>query len=435
MTEKLIQDSVDSLIEVLSEDVQNYINSVCEDHLMEVVLDLNRPLEVRTLTKSHRNRDIIITKEHINKVLEYLGSFGDDNRAGIDGTLHRISCIRNRVGKIIGLTCRVGRTVKGSADVIKDLFLDGKSLLLLGPPGSGKSTKLREIARILSDEGDKRVMVIDTSNEIAGDGDTPHHAIGFSRRMQVPRVAEQHSVMIEAVENHTPEVIIIDEIGTVEEVSAARTIAERGVQLIATAHGSTLENLVLNPALNDLIGGIESVTLGDEEARNRGTQKTVLERRSVPTFDIVVELEGLHALSAYKDVAEAIDIYLRKRVLTPEKRYLDEQGRIVVEEDEPKFENLEGQYTETEKRIEDGTLKVFSYCLNRSEIDRAIKSLGFPMVVTRDMGDCDAVIAFGTFPGKKEMRRRNIPVYKCKASGYISIRKALKEAAEHFGVL
>jgi len=240
-----------------------------------------------------------------------VGAFGKDNRAGIERTLHRISAIRNRQGEVIGLTCRVGRAVFGTVDIVRDVIEQGKSILLLGRPGVGKTTLLREAARVLADEFKKRVVIVDTSNEIAGDGDIPHPGIGGARRMQVAVPDLQHAVMIEAVENHMPEVIVIDEIGTEAEALAARTIAERGVQLIATAHGNTLDNLLQNPTLADLTGGIQAVTLSDEEARRRGTQKTVLERKAPPTFDVIIEIQNKDRLAVHHDVASVVDRFLR----------------------------------------------------------------------------------------------------------------------------
>src|SRR5213080_1693368 len=279
--------------------------------LLEVVLDLGREPEARFPDHEVILDDTAVTAEDLEFVATHVGSFGDDNRAGIERTLHRISAIRNRSGQIVGLTCRVGRAITGTIDIIKDMVIGGKSILLLGRPGIGKTTMLRECARVLADEMKKRVVIVDTSNEIGGDGDIPHPGIGRSRRMQVRTPALQHAVMIEAVENHMPQVIVIDEIGTELESLAARTIAERGVQLIGTAHGNTLDNLMSNTTLSDLIGGIQAVTLGDEEARRRGTQKTVLERKAPPTFDVLVEIQSWDRVSVYSDVASAVDSILR----------------------------------------------------------------------------------------------------------------------------
>src|SRR5579885_1337381 len=272
-----------------------------------------------------------VSAEDIAYVVERIGQFGDDNRAGIERTLHRISAIRNRRGEVIGLTCRVGRAVQGTVALIRDVIEQGQSILILGRPGVGKTTLLREAARVLADELGKRVVVVDTSNEIAGDGDVPHPGIGRARRMQVARPAEQHRVMIEAVENHMPEVVVIDEIGTELEALAARTIAERGVQLVGTAHGRTLENLLINPTLADLVGGIQAVTLGDEEARRRGTQKTGLERKAPPTFDVLLEQQSWREVIVHKDVAASVDALLRGHAPVVERRTRDEHDRVTVQ--------------------------------------------------------------------------------------------------------
>ncbi len=298
------------------------------NQLLEIVLDLGRLPEARFVWGDTELNQSPVTAADLQNVIERIGDFGDDNRAGIERTLHRISAIRNRRGQVIGITCRVGRAVFGTIKIIEDLAFSGKNILLLGRPGVGKTTMLREMARVLSQDARKRVIIVDTSNEIAGDGDVPHPAIGRSRRMQVPTPLQQHGVMIEAVENHMPETIIIDEMGTEEEAAAARTIAERGVQLIATAHGNTLDNLIMNPTLSDLVGGIQTVTLGDQEARYRGTQKTVLERKAPPTFDVVVEIQGWDRLAVHDNVAEVVDQWLRGYPIAPEIRSLGEDGEV-----------------------------------------------------------------------------------------------------------
>lgn len=299
--------------------------------LLEIVLDLGRQPEARFPGgKFVYLGEEPVKREDIEFLTKRVGAFGHDNRAGIERTLHRISGIRNRYGEIVGLTCRIGRAVYGTIDIVRDVVELGKSILLLGRPGVGKTTLLREVARVLSDEFNKRVVVVDTSNEIAGDGDIPHPAIGRARRMQVPASVQQADVMIEAVENHMPEVIVIDEIGTEAEAQAARTIAERGVQLVGTAHGNTLENLVLNPTLSDLVGGIQVVTLSDEEARKRGTQKTVLERKAPPTFDIVIEIKDRDSLAIHHDVARTVDLLLRGVEPRPEVRRRSGEGEIEV---------------------------------------------------------------------------------------------------------
>ena len=330
MNGRRITDDLDTLLGVLPPDITKKLTQIArQDDLLEVILDLGRVPTARYVDGETTLDEREITRDDIDYVVARIGEFDADNRAGMERTLHRISAIRNRHGRIVGLTCRVGRAVYGTIDIIEDIITSAKSVLLLGRPGVGKTTMLREAARILA-EG-HRVVIVDTSNEIAGDGDVPHPAIGKARRMQVREPSLQHEVMIEAVENHNPEVIVIDEIGRELEAVAARTIAERGVQLIGTAHGNTLENLLLNPTLSDLIGGIESVTLSDEEARRRGTQKTVLERRAAPTFDVLIEIQARERLAVHHDVAASVDAMLRGRPQLPELRYVDEDGKVRTE--------------------------------------------------------------------------------------------------------
>jgi stage III sporulation protein SpoIIIAA len=322
-----IIDDLDALLGALPPEIVAAIHALPDQTaLIEVVLDLGRVPEARFPDSEVTLLDREVTEADIALVVDKIGSFGDDNRAGIERTLHRISAIRNRAGKIVGLTCRIGRAVYGTIEIIDDFVESGKSILIMGRPGIGKTTMLREAARVLADDLGKRVVVVDTSNEIAGDGDIPHPAIGKARRMQVRTPSLQHEVMIEAVENHMPQVIVIDEIGTELEAMAARTIAERGVQLIGTAHGNNLDNLMLNPTLSDLIGGIQSVTLGDEEARRRRTQKSVLERKAPPTFDVIVEIQDRERVMVHGDVGETIDAMLRGDPVAPELRWRDEGG-------------------------------------------------------------------------------------------------------------
>ena len=329
MARRETTDDLDALMESLPPEICERLRGLANrTDLLEVVMDLGRRPQARFTTGEEDLLDREITEADIAYVIDHIGVFGDDNRAGIERTLHRISAIRNRSGKVVGLTCRIGRAVFGTIDIIRDMVESGQSVLLLGRPGVGKTTMLREVARVLADDLGKRVIVVDTSNEIAGDGDIPHPGIGDARRMQVRTPTEQHSVMIEAVENHMPEVIVIDEIGTELETGAARTIAERGVQLVGTAHGNTLDNLMLNPTLSDLIGGIQPVTLGDEEARRRGTQKTVLERKAPPTFDVLVEIVERDNVIVHRNVAETVDAILRGHMVPPESRYRDDAGEL-----------------------------------------------------------------------------------------------------------
>lgn len=422
------------LISIMPVKVAEKINQL-DNHkdLLEIVLDLGREPEVR-FTNSIQYLDLpLVTMEDINYVVSRVGDFGKDRRAGIERTLHRISGIQNRKGVVIGLTCRVGRAIQGTVDIIKDLVESGRSILMMGIPGIGKTTKLREIARIISSEMGKRVIVIDTSNEIAGDGDIPHPAIGRARRMQVDLPENQHSVMIEAVENHMPEVIIIDEISTEAEALAARTIAERGVQLIGTAHGSSIENIIMNPTLNDLVGGIQSVTLGDEEARRRGTQKTVLERKSPPTFDIVIELQDRYRLAVHTDVAEVVDQYLRGTLPNFEIRTVDENGTVktynqVSQKVSKNSDNIPGESSNREVRI-------YPYAVSRSQLERIIKGLRLHAKVTKSLDDADMLFVLKSYAksnGKvlRWAEDKQIPVYIVKTNNMYQIQKTLREALQ-----
>jgi stage III sporulation protein SpoIIIAA len=370
MTVTPYTDDLQLLIATLPQPLQKALAKISGDTLLEVVLDLGRTPQARLPHQAINLAEEVVTHTELDQVIQAVGEFSADNRAGIEGTLHRISGIRNRRGEIIGLTLRVGRAVFGTIDLIRDLVQDNQSVLLLGRPGIGKTTKLREIARVIADEFNKRVIVIDTSNEIAGDGDIPHRAIGSARRMQVAHPDRQHAVMIEAVENHMPEVVIVDEIGTIAEALAARTIAERGVQLIATAHGNTLDNLVRNPTLSDLVGGIQTVTLGDDEARLRGTQKTINERKAPPTFDAVVEIVGHEELIVHNDTAEAVDRLLRGQ--SPGGIRRTPAGEVHVSEgavEEPETP------TRWSLRKPQGPVSIFPYAISRDSLQRVIRDL------------------------------------------------------------
>jgi Uncharacterized protein conserved in bacteria, COG3854 len=392
-------------------------------------------------------RDTEICREDLSYVLERISNFDEDNRAGIARTLHRISAIRNRRGEVVGLTCRVGRAVYGTLQIIEDIITSGKSILLLGKPGVGKTTMLREAARVLAET--RRVVIVDTSNEIGGDGDIPHPAVGRARRMQVSTPSRQHEVMIEAVENHNPQVIVIDEIGREQEAEAARTIAERGVQLIGTAHGQTIENLMANPTLNDLIGGIESVTLSDEEARRRGTQKTVLERKAPPTFDVLIEILDFHRLAVHHDVAQTVDRMLRGNPPRPEIRVQTDSGgfevvqrsdllprapQIELPAHEDGYEPVPTRATAIvgggERR---GTpSRVFPYGVSRSRLEKALRDLHIPAYVARDVSDADAlVVLHSTYqrrpPKVREAMQRNLPIAVVRSNTYAQLVSALRD--------
>lgn len=414
-----------------------------KEDLLEIVMDLGRLPEARYRSRERFLTDQEVRQEDIDYVISRIGMFGEDNRAGIPRTLHRISGIRNRSGMVIGLTCRVGRAVFGTITILRDLIESGQSVLLLGRPGVGKTTMLRETARVLAEDLRKRVVIVDTSNEIAGDGDIPHPGIGRARRMQVPRPSEQHAVMIEAVENHMPEVIVIDEIGTELEAQAARTIAERGVQLIGTAHGNTLDNLMVNPTLSDLIGGIQAVTLGDDEARRRGTQKTVLERKAPPTFDILVEIQSWDKVLVYPDVAAAVDAMLRAEDAPAELRERNVDGDINIQNvGRPPRETGEqlgfGTRRDRGQRDRNGNggngvrervapaaapassgsaqQRIYPFGISRDRLEKAIGSLRVPATIVRDMSEATMVMTLKNYyrQGSDRVRQaegRGVPVY------------------------
>ena len=440
MTGTRITDDLEALLEILPGDVARRLTEIDrQETLLEIILDLGRLPTARFTDSEVALLEREATRDDIEAVVARLREFDDDNRAGIERTLHRISGIRNRRGHIVGLTCRVGRAVYGTIDIIQDIVSQGKSILLLGRPGVGKTTMLREAARILAEA--RRVVIVDTSNEIAGDGDVPHPAIGRARRMQVRQPSLQHEVMIEAVENHNPEVIVIDEIGRELEAAAARTIAERGVQLIGTAHGNSLENLLLNPTLSDLIGGIESVTLSDEEARRRGTQKTVLERRAAPTFDVLIEILDRERLSVHHDVAGAVDSMLRGRPMPPETRRRGDDGQLHIETlpaprpfsvrgdagyrrqaalpSAPPSEEDDLPFSPTPPRLPGGPLqpiRVFPYGVARSRLSQAARHMHLPVILAGDAGDTDVVVTLRSYYRRRqkflsEAEARRVPVY------------------------
>jgi stage III sporulation protein SpoIIIAA len=486
---KQVTDNLDQLLDILPPRIKSSIE-LCGglEQLVEIVMDLGRLPEARYFDSTKYLTDDPITKEDLALCVKQVGEFGGDNRAGIERTLHRISAIRNRKGEIIGLTCRVGRAVYGTIAMIRDLVETGKSILLLGKPGMGKTTALREIARVLADDLNKRVVIIDSSNEIAGDGDIPHPAIGRARRMQVSLPELQHQVMIEAVENHMPEVIVIDEIGTELEALAARTIAERGVQLVGTAHGNQLANLIKNPTLSDLIGGIQSVTLGDEEMRRRGLpQKSILERKAQPTFDIAVEMWERYRWAVHDDVAGTIDMLLRDRDPGRQIRAVSDAGEVTTTEEKPKnpevmrnpavkgwratgkikpipldpqvqmrseladlsskisntaVAELNESDDEVEEEFSDmssyvamrerfGTLNVYLYGVSRHQTEQVVQSINLPIEITKDLDEADIVLALRSqIRTSSKVRQvaeaRQIPIHAIKTSTLPQITRALR---------
>ncbi len=394
--------------------------------LLEIVLDLGREPEARVPGREVLLADHPVSASDLDHVANNVGQFGADNRAGIERTLHRVSAIRNRSGRIVGLTMRVGRAVTGTGEIIRDIVVSGQSILLLGRPGIGKTTMLRECARLLADELRKRVVIVDTSNEIGGDGDIPHPGIGRARRMQVRTPLLQHAVMIEAVENHMPEVIVIDEIGTELEAAAARTIAERGVQLIATAHGQTLENLLVNPTLNDLLGGIQSVTLSDEEARRRGTQKSVLERKAPPTFDVLIEIQDRDRVAIPLPLADVVDTALRGPLQTPKIRVRTRDGRVISNVDLPVVVASEPPATPSSSK----PLGIFPYGVSRHHVEQSVRELELPVRVLGNLDGADAVLTLKNHYRRRpdslrQAESRGLPIHILKSNSVSQVRDAL----------
>jgi len=464
MTTQTIHEDLRALLTLLPERIRTKIEEIGnQDALLEVIMDLGRVPTARYVEGEIVLHQEEVSQAEIDLVVNSIGEFDDDNRAGIARTLHRISGIHNRREQVVGLTCRVGRAVYGTTDIIADNVEEGQSILLLGRPGVGKTTMLREMARVLAET--KRVIIVDTSNEIGGDGDIPHPAIGRARRMQVPRPSHQHETMIEAVENHNPEVIIIDEIGRELEAAAARTINERGVQLIGTAHGNTLENLLLNPTISDLVGGIESVTLSDDEARRRGTQKTVLERRSPPTFDILIELQARQAVIVHRDVTSAVDNMLLGKPLDVESRYIDEAGEVQIEyerivlsstavtgrrDSRGRRDPVEGSYRSlgskkrpseefngtgngTPQEELDNSVNIYAYGVARNRLIQAAKRLKVHIYLVDQIGDADLMVTLKSYYRKRrrlisDAERRRIPVFVLRANTVSQMESFLMQA-------
>ncbi len=445
MGELSFYNDLDKLLNVMPSIVTKNLRKDELDDLVELVMDLGRKPEARFSTGDIKYIcDSLVTDDDINYVLERIEDFTLDNRSGVAGTLHRISAIRNRKNKVVGLTARIGRVVTGTIDCIADIVKDGKSILFLGRPGVGKTTKLREISRMVADDLKKRVVIVDTSNEIAGDGDIPHRAIGCARRMQVSQPEKQKDIMIEAVENHTPQVIVVDEIGTEEEAAAARTIAERGVMLIATAHGNMLENLIKNPTLSDLVGGVSSVTLGDDEARRRATQKTILEREKQPTFDVVIEIVDRETLAVYPDVSTAVDYILRGWPIQPEIRkigFLPKEKRdvepVIEVKKEPEFTSSLNRDFNVQKYVDENKTyrKIYIYSISRNIVEKAIERLNLNAKVTKNIDDADLVISHKSYAkgGSKIIEAAQefkLPIHFVKSNNMPQIQKALKIALD-----
>jgi len=430
---KIAADDLVDLLNILPPHVYKPLTEQADiNMLLEVVMDLGRAPSARFPDREIYLSTREVIQEDIDYVVNRIGVFGDDNRAGIERTLHRISAIRNRAGRIVGLTCRVGRAVFGTIKVIEDLVQSGKSVLLLGRPGVGKTTMLREVARVLSDSLNKRVVVVDTSNEIAGDGDIPHPAIGRARRMQVVTPSMQHAVMIEAVENHMPEVIIIDEIGTELEALAARTIAERGVQLVGTAHGNTLQNLMLNPTLSDLIGGIQTVTLSDEEAKRRGTQKSILERKAPPTFHIVVEIQDRDVVSVHPDVAVAVDGLLLNHPIPQEIRSLDENNEVHIERIEPVVakKGKAGPVRAGTAPSAAGLPSMYLFGVNRERLEQLARELHLNLNIVDSISRADILVTSKSYYQRKPQKIRdaeaaNLPIYVLRKHSNAQLRQLL----------
>lgn len=447
-----INDDLEKLIENLPFFLQENLNQHnSKDQLIEIVLDLGRRPEARFTTGPEYLSQKIISWQDIDYTIKRISKFSNENRAGIERTLHRISCIRNRQFLITGLTCRVGRAVFGSISVIRDLLESEKSILILGKPGVGKTTIIREIGRVLADEMEKRVIIIDTSNEIAGDSDISHSGIGRARRMQVAKAEFQDQVMIEAVENHMPQVIIIDEIGTELEVLAARTITEKGVQLVGTTHGNFLENLIKNPPLADLIGGIQYVTLSDDEAKRRGTQKTILERKAYPAFEIIIEVNSQNSWTIHEDVKYSVDLFLRGNSTVRQIRQFSFTEKIKIKCE--RFQNYHSSYLlknsnnlnfltnknwilinqlKNKKflKLESKKLVIYPYSISNNLLKEVLFKLGIKFVITNEVKKARLIIGLKkhlkqNFKLTNLAKQKNIPIYALNQINLYQVTKLL----------
>ena len=450
-----MNNDLEKLIENLPFFLQEHLSQHdSKNQLIEIVLDLGRRPEARFVTGPEYLSQKIISWQDIDYMTKRVSKFSNENRAGIERTLHRISCIRNRQFLINGLTCRVGRAVFGTISIVRDLLESEKSILILGKPGVGKTTIIREIARVLADEMEKRVIIIDTSNEIAGDSDIPHSGIGRARRMQVTKTELQHQVMIEAVENHMPEVIIIDEIGTELEVLAARTIAEKGVQLVGTTHGNCLENLIKNPPLADLIGGIQYVTLSDDEAKRRGTQKSILERKAYPAFEIIIEINQQNSWTIHEEVQNSVDLLLRGNFLVSQVRQFSLADKIRIKS--KRFQNVQNSLMTNSTNLNDSlalaqknwisinqskdekTLKlkskkliIYSYSISSNLLKEVLLKMGFKFVLTNEIRRAELIIGLKkhlkqNFKLTAMAKQKNIPIYSLNQVSFYQISKLIQ---------
>jgi stage III sporulation protein SpoIIIAA len=442
----IIDKDLTFLLQILPKSVKLYLeNSNNLSNLIEVVLDLGRRPEGRFLNGSEYLSANLISWQDLDFCSKQLGNFNNDNRAGIEGTLHRISCLKNRKGNIIGLTCRVGKTIFGNISIIRDLLESNQSILIIGKPGVGKTTTIREIARIISDEIEKRVIIVDTSNEIAGNSDIPHFCIGKARRIQVSKVEFQHNVMIEAVENHMPEVIIVDEIGTELEVLAARTIAERGVQLIGTVHGNSLENIIKNPLLTDIIGGLQNVILSDEEAKKRGSQKNLLERKSLPTFQVLIEINEKENWIIYENVERFIDSWLRKQNLLLQCRIFKEKNKTIIYQKQFEQSNIEFLYLkkleknfisksidnlEYDSKNNKVRINIYCYSVSINKVKHICNSFEFDPFFTKNINEATIILGVKNYIKENKKIRRlakinKVPIYIIKKNTLMQISKVI----------